>query len=755
LGRFARAALAAALLTAAAVGVARHLRTPPAQACAWFGPTMAEVTTFDPQLLGEGAPEALTYHDQEGAIGFGACDDCGAKAMAADWRGYLGGAVSDADWAQVLHQATAAELAAIDGVLAGKRTTVPAGYEHSTLWQDPKARDRLRSAIAVVELARRGEGTLTLERPQPAADAATPADAGVGAGLTGPTAALVAEATTRARSARDPFLKQRYGFIALRYLFYRRDWSAVTAYHEANAATLGAPSSDLAWRARYYAAGAYARQGEHARANLELARIHVGSPALAGAALDDFHPREDADWRAALRLAKDPRDQALLWSLVGIKTDGLAALQEILKLDPRSPACALLVVRELTRAEAAALDDWGQQPDPKAAAARAKAFATLEGIALRLAATPGADRPWLMELVAGHLAAKRGDLAAARPRLLHAAASHPDVRVASQAKASLALALAVDWKINPGREDELATAMAGLDASFGRTEAVRGAVRGSLAAVYAKAGRLVDAEFLVPGTVDPLDPATGRPFAAPSASRWADPTFLKAMIARTSQTATAFDRFVVGGSFTRNHLEAELGLNALVRGDLAGAARTFRDTTATSAPLGTDPFVIHVVDCHDCDHERYAKAPWTHASFATRLAALAQTGKGEAAAAAALSLGNALYNITWYGNARVVLAESHQAATAGLAARWYQRAFALTTNRELKAKAAFLAAKCELATKLDDAEAHRDPAADPGDGGLPVPTTWFPVVKRYADTRYYQEILAECGHFKAWAKATP
>jgi len=35
---------------------------------------------------------------------------------------------------------------------------------------------------------------------------------------------------------------------------------------------------------------------------------------------------------------------------------------------------------------------------------------------------------------------------------------------------------------------------------------------------------------------------------------------------------------------------------------------------------------------------------------------------------------------------------------------------------------------------------------------LPVPTTWYPVVKTFADTQYYQDILSECGTYAAWAR---
>ena len=53
------------------------------------------------------------------------------------------------------------------------------------------------------------------------------------------------------------------------------------------------------------------------------------------------------------------------------------------------------------------------------------------------------------------------------------------------------------------------------------------------------------------------------------------------------------------------------------------------------------------------------------------------------------------------------------------------------------------AAKAELGTMLD---------ADSTGNGLPVPRIWFPVVKQYANTRYYKEVLKECEHFASWAR---
>ena len=92
----------------------------------------------------------------------------------------------------------------------------------------------------------------------------------------------------------------------------------------------------------------------------------------------------------------------------------------------------------------------------------------------------------------------------------------------------------------------------------------------------------------------------------------------------------------------------------------------------------------------------------------------------------------------------------HQTSDTRAAEQWLKRAFDLSKNRELKAKAAYLAAKAELGQLLTAAEAANTPLK-----GLPIPKTWFPAVKKLSDTKYYREVLRECGHFSDWARGKP
>lgn len=738
---FARFASAAAIV-GAAVAASVLVRNDDAEACAGWEPSIADMTTFDPSVLGEDTWGGLEYDPFTEGYG-GGCDECMAKAMFDDWQGFLGDAVSPADWQQVLMKASLADVFAIEQRLSGKSAKAPKGFETSSLWTaSGDGQKKLYRAVEFVELLKRMEPNVTFEMWE---QKVRPAD---------PLVKELAAAQRGQKAAKEPFLQQRYAFAALRALFYRKEWAKAVQFFDANATALGAPSADLSWRARYYVAGALRKDGRAPRANLELARIHAGYYPLTGLAIMDFRPAEEADWKEALKLATDKRDKVALWRMVGLKHDPLVAAQEILKLDPKSALVPLLVVRELGHTESMIEATFTPTPDKAQVAAQKKAYSRIETLALRLADAPGTAKPWVYDLVAGHIAAKRGDLTATRTRMAKAMARAPsDKRIASQAKASIAIALVADWKLNPQNETELAALMRDVDPGFGRMSSLKNEVRTKLALAYAAANKIVDAEFLAHTVRDDFDGDSM--LSQKINAKWQSVPFLKEMIARTDQRTTEFDRFVLQDSHVKESLQLDLAVRLTLDGDFAGAKAVFEKTAAKSELLRTDPFVIHPVDCHDCDHEKFGeKAKWTHRNLVERLAELELTAKGggEAGAQAALAIGNALYNITHHGNARSFTDPTHQSTTdARLAERYYKKVYDSSGNRELKAKAAWLAAKAELGTMIYQEQLARP--QDFVDAAPMTPKTWFPIFARFSNTKYYKEVLAECGRFSAYVAA--
>jgi hypothetical protein len=182
----------------------------------------------------------------------------------------------------------------------------------------------------------------------------------------------------------------------------------------------------------------------------------------------------------------------------------------------------------------------------------------------------------------------------------------------------------------------------------------------------------------------------------------------------------------------------------LFQGRVAEAA-TLLSALKTEA-LPADPFTASIRDCHDCDqaadHQVYTKA-----DAVRRMAALLTEAEKNPQKAAQnyFLLASALYNLTYYGNCRgfyrVGGVERFIPMDDGLAESYYRKVVELAADRELQAKAAFMAAKCEhnawYTAKLTTRPAGK----------------WFPLIKeRYADTQYYAEILRECGDFKRYLK---
>src|SRR5262249_17745203 len=156
------------------------------------------------------------------------------------------------------------------------------------------------------------------------------------------------------------------------------------------------------------------------------------------------------------------------------------------------------------------------------------------------------------------------------------------------------LGLAHAWK-GPDKKagEELAHAIGQVRPDFSRSGIVRQAVRMVLADSYKKAGKCIEARLF--GSEECAVP-------------WSDPKYIEAVIAGISSTPTAFDRFMVEGSgYEPRGLYRELALLQFSKGYLDGARRTIQQPNgATVSRLGTDPFVVHIRDCYDCDRKAFA-----------------------------------------------------------------------------------------------------------------------------------------------------
>ena len=176
-------------------------------------------------------------------------------------------------------------------------------------------------------------------------------------------------------------------------------------------------------------------------------------------------------------------------------------------------------------------------------------------------------------------------------------------------------------------------------------------------------------------------------------------------------------------------------------------------------------------DCHDCEHLEPQKKKYTQIEFLTTIKLMQdKIEKQEDIYENALLVGNAFYNITHFGNARLFYEGNiigygsspfdyngktkTMITNCSWAKIYYQKAFEATKNDEQKAKCQYLLAKCErndyynkkYYTVANWWEIENDKINF-------IAWNGFKHLKsNYSNTKYYRDVIAECGYFDTYVK---
>lgn len=256
---------------------------------------------------------------------------------------------------------------------------------------------------------------------------------------------------------------------------------------------------------------------------------------------------------------------------------------------------------------------------------------------------------------------------------------------------------------------------------------------------------------------------------------------LRAEIKNTDKTILlkyGVDLFLAGQSSFENldreldELEATLYMRNPE--NLSKAVALF-EKSGISTPLKTNPFNMEIRDCiwgdwgdeNSCNHK---PTKYTKASFAKKLEEIKQIADSLNSAMDYFLLGNAYYNMTYYGPNWEALSYSRSGsyttgfADCSIALNFYKKAIQLFNNdKEMQAKATFMAAKCEqniYYNTVYEMDKWTDPIEwdwqNPKQGiinynnqaaAAGYKTYFNSLEKDFKDTQYYQEIINECSYF--------
>ncbi len=558
----------------------------------------------------------------------------------------------------------------------------------------------------------------------------------------------------------DQFIKERLWFQLVRCYYFKNDSTAGKSQLPAffNTYQRQFPKNLIYYRTMGYLAGYDHQQKNYAEANYLYSLCYDYTSEMKIPSKWSFHPQEETDWQATLKLAKNNHEKITLWHLLGMQYDPARAIRNIVALDPKTDKMDLLLSRLINIKE-------DSQPDSaKTDSANLKAASELkliDGIALK----NNTAKPYFWNLAAGYLNYLEHNYTVASDFYKKAKQQFPanDRPLKEQGRLLDALLYVGSiTAINPEAEHQLVGILNWLADLRDRKDTVNylryqwalGRCTSKLADLYhAQNNRVKELCFrnqtdfyLDSSRVENLKKLLQKPVKS---------DYEKVLLRYYPLKIADIYYYQATLQVYKENLDKAVLLMKLATGNNKNI-------------LLANPFTNRIVDCHDCDQTEPQKQKYTSLSFLLRLQTLQKQLKfGKNAYGSALLLANAYYNITHYGNCRSFyesqitgsgavqpdeIYKSFQKlfASSKLAEKYYLIARRNALTAEQKAECTFMAAKCEHNSFYTMAFEKNSYNAE---GMIPPAGKYFAELKsRYAKTRYYKEALAECGYLKDYVK---
>ncbi|MGL4363936.1 MAG: hypothetical protein ACRCSB_01880 [Bacteroidales bacterium] len=583
---------------------------------------------------------------------------------------------------------------------------------------------------------------------------------------------LLNDGKTRCQNAANPFLKMRYAFQLVRLAHYSGDYQGAVAMYDKYAAPITAESTLKYW-ALAQKAGALKGLGKTAEANYLFSLVFDKCLSKRVPMYYSFKFNKDADWNATYGLCKTPREKATMYLLRAIDPESKTTeeMNNIYQIDPTSEYLTLLLSREVNKVECWLMGyDFNfkypiEVVDDELYGSNKEALAYLNELTAFVKQKISENKVREVEtwqLALGYLQLLQGDFTranesfnAAKPNLKR---DNQKVQLKTlQFLMKIAQVQSVDTKIENelfseyqkmrffNERDSLNTLRC-MEKTFSRSYETQG---------------LNGKAFLADFGFEPL-------YSNPKFEAIVD---MQKLVEKSGKTL--FESYLVKkmGANPKETLKDFEGTHYFREGDLAKAQNLFKQLSAAYQGneifmVRANPFNFTVNDCHECAEEKYGKnVKFTKLWVVERMLEMEQVAQADAAKAAEnyLLLGNAWYNMSYYGPAWRALAYYRGSSEAELfvddngkveadnhlvvrdmerAIEYYAKAKAATSDKEMQAKCVFGLAKsyqnqqyCKMTTA----------------------TKWYwtqlsDLKKGFGDTKFYQEALKECTYFSTFVK---
>jgi len=563
----------------------------------------------------------------------------------------------------------------------------------------------------------------------------------------------------------DPFLKNRYWFLVVKASFYSNSPAKGITFF--NKTEKSAPKNTLYYRALAYVAGIEYKQKNYAKSNYLYSQVFDKCPTMRVVSAYCFHPQEQKDWNQSLKIAKTNDDKAALWAIQGYYHDEEKAITEIYKLQPKSQHLDYLLTRLINNQE----NKIDQSFKDKTVLQNKKNTedsiqkSTID-LVTKIAQSDKTQKPYLWNVAAGYLETLNGNFKQADKHFDKAENKMPQTPIAISQVRLLRFVnnLSKIDKLNPDNEKTILADLSWLYfevpkksiANFRYENATKWS-KNYLAALYKSQKNTVMTEV----------------FNRDSDFYDNEKQLLDMKAFLTKENKTEIEK--IGASIYSvkladiNYFQA---IKATFKNKIPEALVFMKQSDSLqNTVLYGNPFLGNIKDCHDCDHRAKQKKKYTAIEFLTAIKTLQDhVVKQNDVYNNNLLLGNAFYNITHFGNARLFY-EGNIAGSGStpdffrtpirdmitncsLAKTYYEKAFVAAKNNEQKAKCQYMIAKCERNDYYNKKYYSLNLSTWDIQDDQTNFIAWqgFQKLKaNYAKTKYYQEVINECGYFKTYA----
>ncbi len=573
---------------------------------------------------------------------------------------------------------------------------------------------------------------------------------------------IIAELENRYHIESDPFLKNRYWFQVAKAKYYSIDKSSIISFFDKTKETV--KKNNLYYRALSYVAGAHYKQRNYTLSNYLYSIVYYNCKEMRSIAAYNFHPQEQSDFDSSLQLASNKNEKIALWTLYGYYADELKAIREISKLDTKNEHIDFLLTYFINNEEKRVnyeveLKNAVEYKNVLKENVNPEAVLLIDSIARQ----ENTSRPFLWYMGAGYFQILAGNykladlylekssklisnkpLAVNQIRLLQLV--NNILRIDSITKQhEEKLVSELDWLYNKCPNDSTKSFRYNHTVSWSKYY---------LSSLYKSQGNHVFSEI--------LDPST---------NYYINQNNIDKMIEYfTKKDMSSWDSILIGQyEFTLSDLYDYVSIkNTYIYPENLDKAIYFMELSQHSNDtLDCDPFLGRIKDICECTEGNVPNIRFTKLDLLRRMKDLQLLiAKGERTYEHYLALGNAFYNITYFGNSRefyfnaiinnygIYIDPLYKSwlLNSSIANTYFNNALQVANNNEQKALCVYMMSKCERNTFYTERYYEDGFLRDSYNQDTNY-LAWNGFVKlknEYSHTSFYKQVIKECGYFKSY-----